>query len=61
MVIVAESTRDSFPGHHDKGNAIGQRPCLVGSVCMVLASNFYDEDDYYRDYDAYLSSLACLK
>ena len=32
-----------------------------GSVCMVLASNFYDEDDYYRDYDAYLSSLACLK
>jgi len=21
-----------------------------GSVCMVLASNTYDEDDYYRDY-----------
>ena len=21
-----------------------------GSVCMVLASNLYDEDDYYRDY-----------
>ena len=21
-----------------------------GSVCMVLASNRYDEDDYYRDY-----------
>lgn len=32
-----------------------------GSVCMVLASNFYDEDDYYRDYDEYLSSLAVLK
>lgn len=29
-----------------------------GSVCMVLASNKYDEDDYYRDYDQYLSALA---
>lgn len=26
-----------------------------GSVCMVLASNLYDETDYYRDYDAYLA------
>lgn len=25
-----------------------------GSVCMVLASNLYDESDYYRDYDQYL-------
>ena len=25
-----------------------------GSVCMVLASNRYDEDDYYRDYGDYL-------
>ena len=25
-----------------------------GSVCMVLASNRYDEEDYYRDYAAYL-------
>lgn len=25
-----------------------------GSVCMVLASNAYDEADYYRDYDAFL-------
>jgi hypothetical protein len=25
-----------------------------GSVCMVLASNLYDEDDYYRDYGDYL-------
>ena len=28
-----------------------------GSVCMVLASNFYDEDDYYRDYPEYLKAL----
>lgn len=25
-----------------------------GSVCMVLASNCYDEDDYYRDYTEFL-------
>ena len=28
-----------------------------GSVCMVLASNRYAEDDYYRDYDEYLSAM----
>lgn len=25
-----------------------------GAVCMVLASNKYDENDYYRDYSQYL-------
>lgn len=29
-----------------------------GSVCMVLASNIYEESDYYRDYDEYVSALA---
>ena len=24
-----------------------------GSVCMVLASNLYDEADYYRDYETF--------
>jgi dTDP-4-dehydrorhamnose 3,5-epimerase-like enzyme len=28
-----------------------------GSVCMVLASNRYDESDYYRDYDEYLEAM----
>jgi len=27
-----------------------------GSVCMVLASNRYDERDYYRDYNDFLSA-----
>lgn len=27
-----------------------------GSVCMVLASNTYDEADYYRDYDDYIEA-----
>lgn len=28
-----------------------------GSVCMVLASNYYEESDYYRDYGEYRSAL----
>lgn len=25
-----------------------------GAVCMVLASDYYDEEDYYRDYDKFV-------
>jgi hypothetical protein len=28
-----------------------------GSVCMVLASTFYDEADYYRDYQEFLKAV----
>jgi dTDP-4-dehydrorhamnose 3,5-epimerase-like enzyme len=28
-----------------------------GSVCMVLASNLYDEEDYYREYQDFLAGL----
>jgi len=28
-----------------------------GSVCMVLASNHYDEADYYRDHGDYMRAL----
>jgi len=28
-----------------------------GAVCMVLASAKYEESDYYRDYDEYLSAM----
>lgn len=28
-----------------------------GSVCMVLASNHYDESDYYREYQAFLNAV----
>jgi len=27
-----------------------------GSVCMVLASNQYDEEDYYREYDPFIKA-----
>lgn len=30
-----------------------------GSVCLVLASNYYDEDDYYRDFEEF--KTACLQ
>lgn len=30
-----------------------------GSVCLVLASDYYNEDDYYRSYDEYrMANLA---
>ena len=32
-----------------------------GSVCLVLASAHYEEDDYYRDYDEFLSDVNALK
>jgi hypothetical protein len=28
-----------------------------GSVCMVLASAFYNENDYYREYQEFLTSV----
>lgn len=28
-----------------------------GAVCMVLASNLYDEDDYYREYREYIQAM----
>ena len=28
-----------------------------GSVCMVLASNLFEEDDYYRDYDNFSKAV----
>ena len=34
---------------------------LSGSVCMALASNEYDEADYYRNYNDFLSALKAVK
>jgi WxcM-like, C-terminal len=28
-----------------------------GSVCMVLASNLYDEEDYYRNYQDFMAAV----
>lgn len=32
-----------------------------GSVCMVLASNHYDEEDYFRDYGDFLKAAGVPK
>ncbi|MDX6403383.1 MAG: hypothetical protein QOH70_838 [Blastocatellia bacterium] len=32
-----------------------------GSVCVVLASDHYDEDDYYRSYEDFLQAAKALK
>jgi dTDP-4-dehydrorhamnose 3,5-epimerase-like enzyme len=32
-----------------------------GAVCMVLASEYYDETDYYRDYNEYLYAIRGAK
>ncbi len=29
-----------------------------GSVCLVLASHYFSEDDYYRDYSEYCAAVA---
>ena len=28
-----------------------------GSICMVLASNLYDEKDYYREYSSFIADV----
>jgi hypothetical protein len=32
-----------------------------GAVCLVLASEHYDEDDYIYDYDEFLRYIGCSK
>ena len=32
-----------------------------GAVCLVLASEFYDEEDYIREYDEFLEYVKCSK
>lgn len=32
-----------------------------GAVCLVLASELYDESDYIRDYDEFLDYLKCSR
>lgn len=33
----------------------------TGAVCMVLASDYYDEIDYYRDYNQFISDAQRAK
>jgi dTDP-4-dehydrorhamnose 3,5-epimerase-like enzyme len=29
-----------------------------GSICLVLTSDYFDEDDYYRDYSKFIEAVA---
>ena len=33
----------------------------AGAVCVVLASDYYDEEDYLRDYDSFLNFVGSKK
>lgn len=32
-----------------------------GAVCLVLASNYYDESDYFRDYSKFIATVRSSK
>lgn len=32
-----------------------------GAICLVLASDTYDAEDYIRDYDTFLNHKGCIK
>ena len=63
VIVDNGTTRDRFHLNRSYfGLYIGQRVWREmdnfssGSVALVLASNYYDEDDYYRKYDQFLEA-----
>ena len=45
-----------YMGLHIKPGIWGQLTNFSsGSICLVLASHIYDENDYFRDYNAFLN------
>ena len=65
--VVLDDGRDKLRFHLNRSyNALYVCPMIwreldnfsSGSVCLVLASNLYDEDDYYRDYAQFRRDLA---
>lgn len=50
--------RDPRQGVHIRNLIWREMDCFSqGAVCMVLASLPYDEEDYYRDYDAFRAAI----
>lgn len=68
--VVLDDGRDKKIFHLDQSDS-GLYVCPMlwrelenfssGSVCLVLASNLYDEADYYRDYGEYLAAQGIQK
>lgn len=50
--------RDPRQGLYIRDHVWREIDCFSqGAVCMVLASNWYDESDYFRSYSDFLSSV----
>jgi len=68
--VVVDDGLERMEYHLDRANRGLYIPPLIwdteinfipGSVCMVLASDYYDEADYYRDYDEYLAAVEAAR
>ena len=65
-VLVADGSDEARYHLEDPWTALYVPPMIwdtevnfsPGSVCLVLASDYYDESDYYRDYGQYLEARA---
>ena len=53
---VVRLDRPYYGLHVPPGIWAAEQNFSSGSVCLVLASELYDPDDYVRDYDEFLSS-----
>ena len=51
---VVTLNRPYYGLHVPPGIWAAQREFSSSSICLVLASDLYDEDDYIRDYDAFI-------
>jgi dTDP-4-dehydrorhamnose 3,5-epimerase-like enzyme len=68
--VIADDGQQRVKFHLDRANRGLYIPPLIwdteinftpGSVCMVLASDYYDEADYYRGYDEYLLAVEAAR
>jgi len=64
--VVVDDGRESQTFHLNRSNIGLYVSSMVwrelnnfssGAVCLVLASNLYDESDYYRNYDDFIAAV----
>ena len=54
-------TRETFHLNHPYQGLLVEEDFSSGAVCLVLASDLFDEDDYWYDYDEFLEDVKCLR
>jgi hypothetical protein len=60
--VIDSGTVAGVPTFASRGaDSASSSPFSSGSVCAVLASEPYDEKDYYRDYREYLLAVGGTK